>query len=385
MPNLLALTIWTIAGAMLTGLMLALLASLKLAVASRPEQSAGPLSLLLVLLNLLLVPLLVLSGLLIDESPWGLRPVMVGGPVVLALALLALSAGATYRRTQVAVAAASLGTAAIMTASVVLMPEALFGKHEMVASLQLGMVLVALGALVSAPLVDVLFRLLGFRRTMALLALVSLMPAFLAVPLDLPARGGPSTNLLEDSGVWLGCLVFFIYAPLEGFVGVWACTHLAARNEPPKRARRVLYWYWGAMLLSRLLLALIQHGAGLRDSLSPWLLVIPSLLAAVILGNLSAATRTQGLGLRLFFLGLFMGPIYPFLVGLLFRTPAGQAMPGTGFGLLCASGSLGGLVLSPLVGYCARHRNLQVALLIPTFLALLLTAAALLYTLKAGS
>jgi hypothetical protein len=388
MSDTLALTAWTIAGALLTGLMLALLGNLKMAVARRPEQVAGPITLLLFLLNVLLVPLLVVSGVVVDH--WGLLPVMIAGPVLLALALLTLSAGTSYRRTQAAVAVGALAAASITTASVVLMPRALFGEHEMLNSLELGMVFVALGALVAAPLVEVLLSALGFRRTMALLALVSLLPAFLAalVPhskLEMHALTGAEIRLLEDPGVWLGCLVFFFYAPLEGFVGVWLCTHLATLGEPPRRAGRLLFGFWMALLLSRLLVAVIRHSAGLGDTLSPWFLIPATLLVAVVLGNLAAVTRTERLGWGLVLLGLFMGPIYPFLVGLLFRTPGGQVMPGTAYGLLCASGSVGGLVLSPLVGYCARSRNPQVALLIPTFLALVLTAAALVYSLRTGA
>jgi hypothetical protein len=388
MSDTLALTIWTIAGALLTGLLLALLGTLKMAVARRPDRVGTSIGMLLFMLNVLLVPLLVGSGLVIDL--WGLQPVMIAGPVLLTLSFMALGGGASYRRTQIAVVAAGLAGASITTVTVVLMPRAFFGEHEVVASLQLGMVFVALGALVSAPLIDILFHKLGFRKSMALLALISLLtivPAAL-VPgkqLEMHPPADATTRLLEDSGLWLGCLVFFFYAPLEGFVGVWVSTHLATLGAPPRQASRLLFVFWMSMLLSRLLVALIRHSSGLGDTLSPWFLVVPALLAAVVLGNLAAVVRPERLGWGMFLLGLFLGPVYPFLVGLLFRTPGGQAMPGTGYSLLCASGSVGGLLLAPLVGYCARSRNLQVALLIPMFLALILTAAALLFSLRAGA
>ena len=67
-----------------------------------------------------------------------------------------------------------------------------------------GMVLVALGGLVSAPLIESLFGVLGFRRTMALLALICLLPASPAqqptVPWSTPAQ------LLDGlaAPTWLG-------------------------------------------------------------------------------------------------------------------------------------------------------------------------------------
>jgi hypothetical protein len=188
--------------------------------------------------------------------------------------------------------------------------------------------------------------------------------------------------VLDDAGVWLGCLVFFFYAPLEGFVSVWTTTHLARFDPTPRRANRMLFTFWMAMLASRLLVALVLHGASMKDTLSPWFLVLPALMVAVVFGNLSAVTRPERIGTGLVMLGLFMGPIYPLLVGLLFRTPGGHELPGTTYGLLCACGSVGGLALAPLVGYCARSRSLQVALLIPTLLALILTGAALLFGLR---
>src|SRR5437016_13585320 len=105
MSDMLAVTAWTITAATITGLLLALLGSLKMALACRPERAASPITVLLVLLNVLLVPLLVLGGVLVDYG--GLRLVMVGGPIVLALALLALSTGTGYRQTQVVVVCAA--------------------------------------------------------------------------------------------------------------------------------------------------------------------------------------------------------------------------------------------------------------------------------------
>jgi hypothetical protein len=398
MSSTLALTTWTIAAAIITGLLLALLGSLKLAMARRPERITAPLTLLLLLLNIVLLPLVVASGLLVDY--WGLRPMMITGPVLLALSLLALSARPNYHRTQIAVVGAALAATSIAATSVALMPRALFGESELVASLQLGMVFVGLGALVAAPLVDLLFRAIGFRRTMAGLALVCLLPAFLIVGIDAGALASPQPVggiwwLIETPGVWLGALVFFFYAPLEGFVSVWVFKYLEYLGESPRRATRLLIGFWAALVLSRLLLAVIQHSTNSPDvpwdHLSPWFVIIPALLVAALLGNLAATTKVGQIGWGLVGLGLLMGPIYPLVIGLVFRkldfsppdvVAIHPAFPGTAFALLSAGGSLGGLVLSPLLGFCARSRSLPVALLIPTMVALLLTGAAVLFGLQ---
>jgi MFS family permease len=393
MSATLPVTAWTIAAACLTGLLLALLGSLKLAMARRPERISGPLTLLLVLLNVVLLPLLLLSGWLIDV--WGLRPMMIVGPVLLALALLTLSARPSFYPTMIAIAAAAMATTSVATTSAVLMPRALFGESERVSSFLLGMVFVALGALVSAPLVELLRRGMGFRRAMAVLALVSLLPAFLvALPMEnvgVVERPGGIVQLVQDDAVWLGALVLFFYAPLEGFVSVWVTKHLEVLGESPRQATNLLIGFWGAMIVSRLVMALIQHSTGLRDHYASWFMIVPALLVAVVLGNLAAMPRVGGIRVGLVLLGAFMGPIYPLVIGLVFRKlavplPDGvmdqTGNPGMAYALLCAGGSVGGFLLAPLVGFCARARSQPIALLIPMFVALLLTAAAVVFSLQ---
>ena len=394
MPATLPVTVWTLTAACLTGLLLALLGSLKLTMARRPERVRGPLGLLFVLLNVLLLPLLLLSGWLIDA--WGLRPMMIAGPLLLALALVALSARPPFWETLAAVAVAGLAAASVATTSAVLMPRALFGESERVSSFLFGMVFVALGALVSAPLVDLLRRGLGFRPTMLILALLSALPAVLGALVDssqltVSERPGGVVQLVQSEEVWLGALVLFFYAPLEGFVSVWVTKHLEELGESPRRATNLLVGFWGALIVSRLVMALIQHSSGMRDNYATWFMIVPALLVAAVLGNLAAMPRIGGIRVGLLLLGAFMGPIYPLVIGLVFRRLAvpledgvldQTGNPGTAYALLCLGASLGGLVLSPLVGWCARARSRPIALLIPTFVALLLTAAAVVFSLQ---
>ena len=118
-----------------------------------------------------------------------------------------------------------------------------------------------------------------------------------------------------------------------------------------------------------------------------------ALLAAVVIGNMSGL-RPQYAGKGLLVLGCFLGPLFPLLLGLLFRMltpPAVSAdaarypeYPGTAFSLLFACGSLGGLALAPLVGVSARERHFHAALRIPLVIAMLLAAATVVFVLLAG-
>jgi hypothetical protein len=443
-----AVTALTISGSVTFGIVLALLGHLKLALSRRPEQATGRVDVLLTILNLALIPLMVATGFLVDF--WGIRPTMILGSVLLALAFLALSAGIEYSRTVCAVAVATFGAAAIGTASLVLMPRGLFGNREVTASLQLGLVLVALSALLMPPAVDLLVRSVGFGRTIALVAFLVLAPAFLsALPVNgfkltersvesLRRAGVPETvlqklkslkdqeydtrtefvaelqsrltaeerdrfeglmlshaakgalaptgtraallPLLEDPAVWLAGLVFFCYAPLEAFVSVWTTTLLTSIGEAHKQVRW-LAGFWGAFLLSRLAVAIIEHAGYMGDDWSSWFLFGSAALSAVVIGNLSGAFRTHHAGMGLVILGCFLGPLFPFLVGRLFSLESTRDLPGTAFGLLYGFGSLGSLALAPLVGLSAGARTIQAALRIPLFIAMVLTAATLVFIL----
>src|SRR4051794_12231465 len=169
MPQLPALTVLTVTSCLLVGMVLALLGNLKLALARRPEQTHGSIRRYLTLLNLLLIPLILLAGVLVDLA--GVRAMLVAGSILLALAFLSLSAPTNFGRTLFATGVAALGASILWVATIVLLPSGLFGPQELTASGQVGLVLVAMGALLTPPLFDLLVYSAGFRRTMALLAL----------------------------------------------------------------------------------------------------------------------------------------------------------------------------------------------------------------------
>ncbi len=370
----------TVAGAFVCGMMLALLGGLKLALAKRLELGEGRVGALVSLLNLALLPMVLLCGVLLDRC--GTRVVMILGSLLLALAVLALSARLSRNGALTAVLAAGLGGAAVATASMVLMPRAFF-PGEPSASLNLGNVFVALGALVGASLADVLLRTTDLKRALAVFAFVCLVPGVAAaVPHNLDAvhqEHATLASMLDHSAIWMAGLVFFFYAPLEASVSVWATSYLTELGHNERRAGRLLAGFWGAFLASRLAVAAAQHVGWLPPATDPWVLVVAALLAAVVIGNLAGAAGRNSAPIALVLLGFLLGPIFPTLLGLVFRHFPEER--GTAWGSVFALGSLGALLLAPVVGAAAQRRSVQVALRVPMLLALLLTAVSLVFAL----
>jgi fucose permease len=374
-----------IGGSFVFGLALALLGGLKLALARHLRLPPGRAGAFFAAFNLALLPLMLLAGVLLDR--WGERPLLVAGPVALAVGLACLGAAPSEGRAFAAVLVAGLGAAFLGTAATVLAPRAFFGPGEAAASVALGSVFMALGALVAPAAADVGGRWWGLRRTLIVLACVCLLPAFAAAlappdsldpsrqPADLPA-------LVGQGRVWLAALVFLFYIPLEGAVSLWTTPFLAETQAGPRKATWMLSGFWTAFLASRAGLAAAQHAGLLPPRWDGWVLVLPALLVAVLLGNVSGTADRRGPRVGLLLLGLLLGPVYPTLVGLVLQDFPHE--PGTAFGLLYAAGSLGACLCSPLFGAHGAGRTPGTALRLPMFLSLALTASALIFVLTTG-
>jgi fucose permease len=371
-------TALAIAGAFAFGMVLTLLGSIKLALGKRFGLDEARVGGLLSALNLALIPMMLLSGLLIDA--WGVQEVMVAGGVVTAASLFSLTFRKSYGWALACILGAGLGGAALSTASVVLMPGAFFGEQHETASLNLGNVFFGLGALLTPTLADLLLRTVRFRWTLGILALACLVPAGIALAtphasLLVTQQQGDLMAVAENPLLWLAGLVFFLYGPVEFAIGTWATTYLTQFGYREQRAAWLLSAFWLAFFGARLLMAFLVHQTVLPAGAEAWIILFLALLSAVALGNLAGAASKGSAGVGLLILGALMGPIFPTLVGIVFHHFPDHK--GTAYGAMFAIGSVGSLIFAPLIGVAARRTNIQQALRIPMILALLLTGAAL--------
>src|SRR5215471_2172874 len=214
----------TITSAFVFGMVLALVGSLKLALAKRLSIGEGRVGGLLSALHLAFVPTMPLAGLLIDRTDW--RFVLVAGCALTAFGLYLLTVRASYKSALGSLLLIGVGAACVSAACVVLMPAFFdWDAKKTAAAVNIGMVFFALGSLVTPTLVDLLLRtydLERFQRTLIFLAVLCLVPAAVTVVQWSAAGQIPSGSksvelaaVLSDAKVWLAGLVFFLYGPLE--------------------------------------------------------------------------------------------------------------------------------------------------------------------------
>lgn len=359
MSELHALTTVTISGAVVFGMVLALLGSIKLELARRLDLSEGKVGGLLSALNLALVPTMLISGVLIDRI--GVQPVLVVGSMITAGAIISMSFSPTFGRAFTTVIFLGVGVGMVSLSAVVLMPLSFFRPPDPSAGLNLGHVFVALGALIMPLLADLLQRLLGFRRTAGLLALTCLVPAFFCLTLGfrqgidsqmelVRERGGAVLDWHALTPVLLAGLVFCFYSPLEGAISVWTTTYLTdEQGFRPFGAALLLTGFWTTFVLGRLLFGWLRLNP-LWDS---WILFFAALATLVLLANLSGTDNRNTAGFGLLTLGFVMGPIFPTLIGIIFRKY--PTALGTTYGVIFAIGSFASLILAPLMGVRYRH------------------------------
>ncbi len=231
----------TIGGALVFGMSVALFGNLKLALTRRLQRDDGQVRRWLIALTVALAPLVLLCGILVDI--YGPRPVLIAGSVALAVGLVSLSLRPRYPHAFLSVLLAGFGAVALSASVTVLMPRAFFAPPETSASINLGYVFVALGALLTPVLADILFGVLELRRALAVFALLALVPAFLAVFPDsaswqIADHPGDPTALLFTPAGWLAALVCFFYAPLEASISLWTFALLRERGQDRARSGR---------------------------------------------------------------------------------------------------------------------------------------------------
>jgi FHS family glucose/mannose:H+ symporter-like MFS transporter len=393
MAGITSLTVVTITGAMVFGLVTTFLGSVKLALADRLQLKESRVAALLSVLNLALIPMTLLSGYLIGA--WSVRGVLIAGSILVALGLGLLALKHGYEWALAAVLLIGAGGACVSAASIVLMPKAfdeptkLFQRDtaepaaatkETTAAINLGNVFVGLGALLAPIFVSLLLTLLGYRRMMLGLALMCLVPAVLAAVIEIPRMPGGTDMekvvLHKDVPLWLAGLVCFLYFPVQYAVSTWGTTYLHDQGYPERRAELVLSLFWLAFLSSQLGVAMLELYGYVPASLDPWLIVLLAFLAGLGLGNLAGAATEASAVMGFVLLGAALGPIFPTLVGVVFNHVP-QVQWGTAYGVVFALGSLGSLLLSPFIGLYANRNSVREAMRIPMILALVLAGAAL--------
>jgi hypothetical protein len=330
---------------------------------------------LVALANLSTVPFLLVIGMTVGRL--GALECLIAGSVVLGLGFLALAVSRTIGQVVAAVVLIGAAGAALGIGSLVLMPQAFF-PGQPAAAINVGALFWTLGALLTPAWLAGSLRKWGLRQSLLAAALFSLLPgltvALTALPSNrpMPEKLGPA---LDAPSLWLAALVLFLFVPLEMALRAWSTRYLTEAGHQPRLASALTVGFWLSFLLARLATALLLgQDRLLITDVEPWVIFGLAIATAVILGNMAGTDSPRGASIGLILVGASLGPVLPTLLGLVYRAfPAGR---GLAVGLVWAVGSLGGVLLPPLLGISGQKPAPE-ALRFPIVLALLVAASAL--------
>ena len=395
----------TVACLLVTGMGLALLGSVKLALAQKLRIDEAQVGGLVSLFGFTMIPVILTTGFLTDLM--GRQVILIGGTILMALGLLVLAASRRYATALVSVLLLSAAWAAQINVINVLVPHVLqppaFLSGDIPAisfATNLGNVFFGLGAFLTPLTVSWAFGRLGLASGLRLLAGLVVLQAVMAGLSEFPAamsagEGGSvmsseTWSLLGDPIMWLCAMALFFHGPLEAAMGAWTTTFLGNRGVPEARAATLLSAFWLAFMASRLFTAFVLgpstarvvSGLGL-ETRSEAVLILVLALGCVGVTSGVVWCRTQRTAIALVIAaGLVFGPIFPSIMAILLGHFPGPVQ-GRAVGLLFAIGGLGWTFIPMSIGTYAQRTNVQRGFLIAVGSAVALFLVAGLLTLTA--
>jgi len=357
----------TIAGLLITGMGVALVGSVKVALARKLQIDETRVGGLVSMFGFAMIPVILSVGFLTDLV--GKQPVVIGGSVMMAASLVLLAQAKRYWQALLGVLLLSAGWATLIN---VINPLSLyaFGGTEAYA-LNLACFYFGLGAFVTPLIIAFLLRKVGLAAALLILAGFALVTGLLATGVDFSAltptapatqtatTAAPGmTTLLTDAMMWLCALAMVFYSPLEASMAAWATTHLGQQGVREGIASGVLSAFWLTFMASRLVTAFALPAEGETALVLGLSLVCIAVLAGVAWGR----GRTVAVAMVIA-AGLVFGPIFPTIMAVLL----GHFEPsvhGRAVGLFFAIGGIGWTTIPLLMGAYAERTSVQRGFLI---------------------
>jgi fucose permease len=345
-----------------TGMGIALLGSIKVAMARKLRIDEARIGGLLSTFGFTLIPVILTAGFFSDLV--GRQPVTIVGSIIFTASLVVLAQATAY---WMLVTGVLLLSAAWGTLINVVNPLSLvaFGGSQAYA-LNLGCFIFGIGSFVTPMGTTLLINKVGLQKALLLLAGVVSVNVILgcgaifpsASPVQLQPLGALAANpglgtLLSDGVMWFCALALFFYMPAESTMAGWATTYVTDKGMKESSASALLSGFWLAYTAARLIAALaVPKGAETTVIL---VLSLVSFLAWV------AVVMCHGRGLAAVLVvtvGLLFGPIYPTLVAVLLGH-FDPSLHGRAIGLFFTLGGLGCTALPMMIGAYAKRTSVQ--------------------------
>jgi len=349
------------AGLFLFGIAMALLGAVLPALSTRLRFDLAQVGTLFLVMNLFILATSLALGPAMDR--FGTRPPLVGGPVLIAVALAVVAVAADYRQLLAGVAVLGIGGGAVNGAGNTLVADLHDDPRSKSAALNLLGVFFGFGALLLPFSIGLLLARLGLGGILAAAAALSALVAAhnAAAPFPPPKQADrlpwpEAARLLGDPLLLIFAGTLFFESGNEFIAGGYVSTFLTREMGLSIRgASWVVAGYWAALMLARAALSRVA----LRVAGST-IVASCALAGALAMGALVSARAPAVAVAAAVLTGAALAGIFPTALGLVGARYA--ALTGTVFGLLFTAALCGGVTLPWITGQVAQSRGLRVAL-----------------------
>lgn len=298
---------------------------------------------------------------------FGKKPVLVAGPVLVALALALIARATAYPALVTSVILLGLGGGALNGGTNTLVADLHDDPREKSSALNLLGVFFGFGALFLPFVIGSLVKTLGLAAILYITMALSLVPAVVFAALAFPPSRHAEGLALAEVGrlasnrlvLALGFLLFF-ESGSEFIIGGFTSSYLTRElGASVSTASYLLAVYWGAIMLGRVISSrLVLHWKSSA-------MILGSALAGAAGVSILLVARSQSVAAAgITIVGLSFASIYPVTLG--FAGSRFAAYSGSVFGILFAIALVGGMTLPWAVGQLAQTHGLRAALTIVT-------------------
>ncbi len=384
MTSSLFVIVTTFFAGVVIGLIPTLIDAVKTLVAARFKDTAIRTDWFVPLFYLTWLPAMPGAGLLLDNTHS--KEILFFGLVALVLGVAWLAL--INSLASLLVNAIFLGTAysTVAVAGIRLMTSAFFPDYVEtdkmnIASLNLGFVMVAFGALLGPGTVKAIERWSGYRQGLLYVSAALILPAALTALCDrsrfpsAPENAAPWHELYLHPHLMLIAGVILLYFILENLLEYWPEAFLKDIEYQGGRLKLTLLVFWLAFIGTRAAAAWwVYHHPGHGFAITILLIIASGCVLGNLAGGFDVGSSTFGFWLA----GACYGPILPGLLGIALDFYHPLPLPVSALGVILALSGLDTLVVRPLVSASAEARSARSLMRVPTFLAFALAAPLLL-------
>lgn len=258
-------------------------------------------------------------------------------------------------------------------------PQILF--EDAAQSGNMGNVFFGIGAFFVPMLTAWLFKKMPYTNAVTVIAAIVLIPVFLAMVATFPVPQGAgfsfgaAAELITQPQIILTALGLLCYIALEVSMGGWISTYMKNVGADDAKANMVLSFFWIALLVGRLLTALVIGNIIPLQEVGAWFVLVLALVAAVVLFSLTKVNSVGMATICMILVGLAFAPIFPTIAGLMFsRTD--PALGGTGFGIIFAIGLIGAIFVPAWMGKISAGKDIKASMIVAAGTAVVLIVIA---------